>query len=81
MASVNARKVVSALDVVKTAARVKNRVIINDMIYYLRKLLNLAKDSQKLSLYESNDLLNDFNLDFIEEEINRLEDESKKLFL
>lgn len=67
------RKVVDAFSALRTAAKVKNRAIMNDMIYYLRKLLTLAKSSQKLSLYESADVVDELNE--IEKEIERLEEE------
>lgn len=77
MAFGDSRKVVDAFSALRTAAKVKNRAIMNDMIYYLRKLLTLAKSSQKLSLYESADVVDE--LKEIEKEIERLEEEVRNL--
>ncbi len=73
MAFGNNRKVVDAFSALRTAAKVKNRAIMNDIVYYLRKLLTLAKSSQKLSLYESANVVDELNE--IEKEIERLEEE------
>lgn len=72
------RLTISTKDVSKIASlkKAKNRRLMNDILYYLRKLLRLAKQAQQLQLQEGveYDSVTE-ELDIIKEEIDRIEKE------
>lgn len=72
------RLTISTKDVSKIASlkKAKNRRLMNDILYYLRKLLRLAKQAQQLQLLEGveYDSVTE-ELDIIKEEIDRIEKE------
>lgn len=69
------KKVVEAFEVPFMGLKKRrNRRLANDILYYLRKLLKLARELQKMSLIEGVDLGDfDAQVDSIMEEVEQLE--------
>lgn len=76
------RKTINAQDISKLASikKTKSKRVLNDILYYLRKLLKLARTAQQLQLLEGVEYDSEYKsvveeLDIIKEEVDRLENE------
>lgn len=72
------RTTINTRDVSKlmTARKLKSKRITNDILYYLRKLIKLARQAQQIQLLEGTEydsLVKEF--ESIKEEVDRLEEE------